>query len=203
MAGELDAFSTAQKQAVHIKELFPIPTQNYTPKGTLSVRQKVKLADEIIETAEEDQEIMDTTKIVFNQNLIKPMTAPMSNTALSKFGVTSPKVSRPMTAFYSNAGTIRSGVAGGFLKNNAPISNGTYGQTVTSAFHKKQSTIVPSSQQQEDDEAEIVESQIDWFERSRLDLKKKNRYANSNLHEVFNYEEKLAKHLEEKREKKN
>lgn len=35
-----------------------------------------------------------------------------------------------------------------------------------------------------------------------MDLKKKNRYANSNLHEVFNYEEKLAKHLEEKREKK-
>lgn len=35
-----------------------------------------------------------------------------------------------------------------------------------------------------------------------MDLKKKNRYANTNLHEVFNYEEKLAKHLEEKREKK-
>lgn len=107
-----------------------------------------------------------------------------------------------MTAYYSNAGTVHSGAGrvtiGNFMKNNAPISNGTFGN-ISSAFQQKLSV---ATSHKEDEEAEIVESQIDWFEQTRMDLKKKNRYANSNLHEVFNYEEKLAKHLEQKRDKK-
>ena len=109
-----------------------------------------------------------------------------------------------MTAYYSNAGTVRSGrgtLTGNFMKSNAPISNGTFGK-ISSAFQQKLSVGTASTQQKEDVEAELVENQIDWFEQTRMDLKKKNRYANSNLHEVFNYEEKLTKHFEEKREKK-
>ncbi len=108
-----------------------------------------------------------------------------------------------MTAYYSNTGTVRTNgrvAIGNFMKNNAPISNGTFGN-ISSAFQQRLS--VASTHKQEDEEAEMVESQIDWFEQTRMDLKKKNRYANSNLHEVFNYEEKLAKHIEEKKNKKN
>jgi len=103
-----------------------------------------------------------------------------------------------MTAYYSNTGTMRTtgrAPIGNFMKN-APISNGTFGN-ISSAFQQRLS--VASTNKQEDEEAEMVESQIDWFEQTRMDLKKKNRYANTNLHEVFNYEEKLAKHIEEKK----
>jgi hypothetical protein len=82
---------------------------------------------------------------------------------------------------------------------NAPISNGIFGN-ISLAFQQRLS--VASTNKQEDEEAEMVESQIGWFEQTRMDLKKKNRYANSNLHEVFNYEEKLAKHIEEKKRDK-
>ena len=68
--------------------------------------------------------------------------APMSNGTYSKFGTTSHKVSRPMTAFYSNAGTVRSGTGGGFIRNNAPLSNATFANTVTTAFHQKQQATV-------------------------------------------------------------
>jgi hypothetical protein len=106
-----------------------------------------------------------------------------------------------MTAYYSNTGTVHSNgraAIGNFMKNNAPISNGTFGN-ISSAFQQRLSV---ASTLKEDDEAEMVETQIGWFEQTRMDLKKKNRYANSNLHEVFNYEEKLAKHIEEKKRDK-
>ena len=85
------------------------------------------------------------------------------------------------------------------MRSNAPISNGTFGN-ISSAFQQRLS--VATSSRREDEEAEIVESQIDWFEQTRMDRKKKNRYGNTNLQEVFNYEEKFAKHLEQKRDKK-
>lgn len=42
------------------------------------------------------------------------------------------------------------------------------------------------------EEVYTTETQIDWFERKHVDLKKKNRYAKVTLDEYLNYEERFA-----------
>lgn len=49
------------------------------------------------------------------------------------------------------------------------------------------------------EEIEMVEGQIEWFERTRVDDKKRPRYANVNLKEATNYTEFLAEKLAAKR----
>jgi len=45
------------------------------------------------------------------------------------------------------------------------------------------------------EEAEMAESQIEWFEKNKIDLKKKNRYAKVNLVESVNYDQRFAEKL--------
>lgn len=49
------------------------------------------------------------------------------------------------------------------------------------------------------EEVETAELQIDWFERNNVDSKKLNRYAKINLDEAYNYQERFAEHLAQKK----
>ena len=42
--------------------------------------------------------------------------------------------------------------------------------------------------------------QIEWFEQNNIDRKKQNRYAKINLDEAYNYKERFAQHVAEKKE---
>jgi hypothetical protein len=48
---------------------------------------------------------------------------------------------------------------------------------------------------------EEAEMQIEWFEQNNVDRKKQNRYAKINLDEAYNYKERFAQHIAQKKEK--
>ena len=84
---------------------------------------------------------------------------------------------------------------------NHPISTagGTmYGQSRVQS--KLVSKFQVEEQMQKLEEIDEVESQIDWFERTRVDMSKKPRYANTNLNGMHNYQEHLAAKLASKRQ---
>lgn len=87
---------------------------------------------------------------------------------------------------------------------NHPISTagGTmYGQSrMPSKFGSRFDRVEEEQQIQKMEEIDEVESQIDWFERTRLDMSKKPRYANTNLKGMHNYQEHLSAKLASKRQ---
>jgi hypothetical protein len=108
-----------------------------------------------------------------------------------------------MTAYYSiQAGnTIKSGNTTAIMRNH-PISTagGTmYGQSLVQSKLGSRFQ-VEEQMMQKLEEIDEVESQIDWFERTRVDISKKPRYANTNLNGMHNYQEHLAAKLASKRQ---
>jgi hypothetical protein len=96
--------------------------------------------------------------------------------------VSSSKVSRPLTAYYSNrVGSATS--QPGTLMRNARLSDRLSTATTNNRFKN-----IPETKEEEAEEAEL---QIDWFERNNIDSKKLNRYAKINLEEAYNYKERF------------
>lgn len=113
-----------------------------------------------------------------------------------------------MTAYYSNQlgggnQTIKSGtgttIGGGGIMRNMPLSShaGTTfnGSRKPSKLDKK----MMEEEIEKLEEIETVENQIDWFERTRVDENKRPRYANLNLKEMPNYQDRFTEKLAAKR----
>ena len=85
--------------------------------------------------------------------------------------VSSAKVSRPLTAYYSSR-------VGKQVPRTAKLS-----ERLTAQERQQ-------LKEEQDHIEEVVEaeSQIEWFEKNNIDPNKKNRYANINLELAVNYE---------------
>ncbi len=169
----------SKKKSVNVKELFPVPMHNFSQK-TVSVRP-TQPSHEFI------RDMDDGHKEVASQQYIAPVHKPTQSGALS---ITSAKVSRPMTAYYSTRLGSASSKPGAFMRN-AKLSERL--STGTNHRFKEGTTLL--------DEIDEAEMQIDWFERNNIDTKKQNRYAKINLDEAYNYKERFAQHLAQKKEK--
>lgn len=101
--------------------------------------------------------------------------------------VSSNKVSRPLTAYYS--GRIGSATT----QQNTFMRNAKLSERLSTANGRFNPVIT--------EEADEAEMQIDWFERNNIDLHKKNRYAKINLDEAYNYKEQFAQHIAQKKQK--
>lgn len=96
-----------------------------------------------------------------------------------------------MTVYYSTRLGSASSKPGAFLRN-AKLSGRLSTANTNRMKQAATSTVIG--------EADEAEMQIEWFEQNNIDRKKLNRYAKINLDDAYNYKERFAQHVAEKKE---